>query len=277
MPAFELHAHTTASDGVLSPTQLVERAHARGLRALAVTDHDTTAGVPEAAARAAALGLELIPGLEASCEGPCAGGGAQEVHILGLFVDPASAALEGAFAALRERRRERLGEMLAKLASLGVHVPADAVPAHGARALGRPHVARALVALGHARDVQDAFERYLAIGRPAYLEKALLPAADGIRAIRAAGGLPVIAHPGRYPAPVDLDALAALGIGGIEVYYPAHKPEAQARFLADARRLGLVATGGADFHGDSKRAPDLGGQEMPEGVLEEVRGAVGRG
>ncbi len=271
MPSFELHAHTTASDGVLTPSALVEHALAAGLTALAVTDHDTLRGIPEAAARARELGLELIPGIEATCD--AAG---QEVHILGLFVDPASRELAQEFARLRARRIERMHEMIAKLRKIGIKVDAAEVMKREGASFGRPHLARALVASGAVASIDEAFRSYLGEGRPAYAAKALLPAAAGIAAIRAAGGIAVLAHPGRYKAPVPLEPLAAAGLGGLEVYYPTHNPEQTARFASDAHRLGLVATGGADFHGDPGRQPPIGGQPMPESVLEDVRRAAGR-
>jgi hypothetical protein len=302
VPAFELHAHTTASDGVYAPAALVERARERGLRALAVTDHDTLRGVPEAAARGLALGVEVIAGVEATCEAASKeGGGAPvEVHILGLFVDPGAAGdLERVFERLNARREERMHEMIAKLRALGIDVSfADVVAAQeaavieaaAARAaagkppkkkrsltvLARPHLARALVMRGAVGSAQEAFDRWLADGRPACCEKTLLPAADGIAAIRAARGIAALAHPGRYRTEVDLDALAALGLGAIEAFHPAHDETRAALYAAEARRLGLAASGGADFHGDSPRAPDLGGQPMPESILDDLRRAAGR-
>ncbi|HVY62580.1 MAG TPA: PHP domain-containing protein [Planctomycetota bacterium] len=272
---FELHAHTTCSDGVYTPSALVEHALASGLGALAITDHDTLRGVPEAAARGRELGVEVIPGIEATSDAG-APGEEREVHILGLFVDAGSRDLAQAFARLRTRRIERMHEMIAKLRKLGITIDAAEVMKREGASFGRPHLARALVAHRAVESVDEAFRKYLAEGRPAYVEKALLPSADAIAAIRAAGGLPVIAHPGRYKAEPDLDRLAAQGLGGIEVYYPTHDAERTAFYAAEAKRLGLVATGGADFHGDPGRKPAIGTQPMPADVLDNVRRAVGR-
>jgi hypothetical protein len=268
---FELHAHTTCSDGLLTPSALVEYALARGLRALAVTDHDTVRGHAEAAQRGRELGVEVIPGIEATCD--LAG---EEVHILGFFVESSSKALAEAFARLRARRIARMHEMAAKLRALGVAVDAAEVMSREGASFGRPHLARALVQAGHVASVDEAFQRYLAEGRPAFAPKALLPSADAIAAIRAARGVAVIAHPGRYRVPPDLARLVEMGLGGVETYYPTHTGEQVARYEAEARRLGIVATGGADYHGDPGRRPDLGGQPMPADVLDKLRKAAGQ-
>jgi predicted metal-dependent phosphoesterase TrpH len=276
MPArFELHAHTTCSDGVYTPSALVEHALASGLSTLAVTDHDTLRGIPEAAGRGRELGVEVIPGIEATSDAGLPGN-EREVHILGYFVDPASRDLAQAFARLRTRRIERMHEMIGKLKKLGVSVDAAEVMKLEGASFGRPHLARALVARGAVANVDEAFRKYLAEGRPAFVEKALLPSAEAIAAIRAAGGLAVIAHPGRYKESPDLDRLAAQGLGGIEVYYPAHDAERTAFYAAEAKRLSLVATGGADFHGDPGRKPAIGAQPMPDDVLDNLRRAAGK-
>jgi 3',5'-nucleoside bisphosphate phosphatase len=277
MPTFELHAHTTASDGVLTPSALVEYASWRGITTLAVTDHDTLRGIPEAAARGRELGVEVIPGIEATCDASAPGtGGELEVHILGLFVDPASRELAQAFARLRARRIERMHIMIGKLKQLGVRVDATEVMKAEGTSFGRPHLARALVSAGHCTTIGEAFDRWLSEGRPAFVEKALLPSAEAIESIRKAGGVAILAHPGRYKELPNLERLAGQGLGGLEVFYPTHPLEQQEFFLGEAKKLGLVASGGADFHGDPGRKPDIGGQPMPEGVLENVRKAARR-
>jgi predicted metal-dependent phosphoesterase TrpH len=260
---------------VLTPSALVEHALARGLVALAVTDHDTLRGIPEAAGRGRELGVVVIAGIEATADAVEAGG-EQEVHILGFFVDPGSRDLAQAFARLRTRRIERMHEMIGKLKKVGIVVDATEVMKLEGASFGRPHLARALVAAGACASTDEAFRRYLGDDRPAYAPKALLPTAEAIAAIRAAGGLAVLAHPGRYKKTANLERLTAQGLGGLEVYYPTHSAERQAAFAEEARRIGLVATGGADFHGDPGRRPDIGAQPMPEDVLENVRRAVGR-
>ena len=277
MPRFELHAHTTCSDGVYTPSGLVEHAFAAGLAAVAVTDHDTLRGIPEATARGRDLGVEVIPGIEVTCEAAAQVSGALiEVHILGLFVDAGAPSrdLTQAIARLRTRRLERMHEMIGKLKALGVRVDAAEVLKLEGASFGRPHLARALVAAGACTSTDDAFRRYLAEGRPAYCEKALLPSAEAIAGIRQAGGIAVLAHPGRYKEAPDLDRLAAQGLRGLEVYYPAHNEERTAFYAAEARRLALVASGGGDFHGDPGRKPPIGGQPMPDDILENLRRAA---
>jgi predicted metal-dependent phosphoesterase TrpH len=269
---FELHAHTTCSDGLLTPSGLIEHALARGLRACAVTDHDTVRGHREAQERGAELGIEVIPGIEATCEHR-----GDEVHILGLFVESGSKALAETFARLRARRIARMHEMIALLRREGVALDAAEIMKQEGAAFGRPHLARALVAAGKVGSIDEAFQRYLAEGRPAYVPKANLRAEDGIAAIRAARGVAVLAHPGRYKREPDLDLLLREGLQGLEVFYPSHSEEDTARYAREAQRLGLIASGGADYHGDPGRRPDLGGQPVPEGLLDELRRAAGRG
>ncbi len=264
----DLHAHTTRSDGVLTPSALVEHALARGVGTLAVTDHDTLRGLPEATARGADLGVEVIAGIEAT-----AFRDGQEIHILGFFVDPASRPLAETFARLRARRLERMHRMIERLADLGVRVDAAEVLTREGASYGRPHLARALVARGACASVDEAFERWLAEGRPAYVEKVLLPSAEAIAAIRAAGGVPALAHAGRYRREPDIAALSAEGLRGLEVYHPAHDAAATRRYASIARELGLAPSGGSDFHGDPGRRPDLGEIDVPAGCLDELNAA----
>lgn len=268
---FELHAHTTASDGVLAPAELIERAARRGLAACAVTDHDTTRGHAEARARAAELGLEFIPGIEATC-----GLSGAEIHIVGLFVDDSDGALEARFTLLRAAREARMREMIEKLRGLGIALDEAAVMSDRAAVHGRPHIARALLAAGHVTSEQEAFDRYLAEGRPACAPKAFLPSEEGIAAIRAARGVAILAHPGRYRREPDIESLRAQGLQGIEVWYPSHDSAQVARYEAEASRLGLLATGGADFHYVAAGRADLGSVPMPERVLDDLRRAAGR-
>lgn len=274
---FELHAHTTRSDGVLTPAALVEHALARGVKVLAVTDHDTVRGISEARERGRELGIEVIAGIELTCENGGGAGAGDAIDILGYFIDPASRELAAALGRLRARRVARVDAILARLRAEGVTVfDRPAVLRREASQFGHPHLARAIVAAGHAASVDEANRKWLAPGRPAHEPRAALAAADAIAAVRAAGGVAVLAHPGRYRAEPRLERLIEAGLGGIEVYHPTHAPEQVARFEAVARSLGLVATGGADFHGDPARRPDLGGQPMPERVLKDLERAAGR-
>lgn len=242
----DLHTHSTASDGVLAPAQLVALAGERGLQVLGLTDHDTTAGLAEAGPAAAARGLRLIPGLELSTQVE-----AGEAHILGYFVDPAYPPLVEALAQFRDAREGRAQRMVERLAEAGAPVSyARVVEIAGGGSIGRPHVARALVEAGHVVSINGAFDRYLVRGRPGYVERHRLVPPDAVRLVRAAGGVAVLAHPHSV---ADLDALLpellAAGLGGIECYYGDYDELQQRDLLALAARHDLVPTGGTDFHG----------------------------
>lgn len=268
----DLHAHTRASDGLLSPTELVAHARQTGLRALAVTDHDTTAGISEALTAAAGTELEVVPGVEISTYY-----GGVEVHLLGYFVDPASPDFARALSSRREDRDERAREMVERLRALEVPIDyEDVVREAGNGALGRPHVAAALVTRGWVRDKQEAFDRYLADGRPAAVPKPIFRLEDAIALLRSMDAVPVLAHPGLLKRPDLLPEMAALGLAGIEVFYPKHLPEQQRELLSFAQAHGLVATGGSDFHAPMQPAP-LGSQQVPLEVLEELRARRFRG
>jgi 3',5'-nucleoside bisphosphate phosphatase len=252
----DLHTHTTRSDGILTPDELIAAAAAAGIKTLAITDHDTLVGcryllrsdgVPE--------GLDLIPGIELNsvvAEPVALGEG--EVHVLGLGVDVEDDALEAALARQRDARRTRFEAMIQRLRDLGMSVDAalEQQPAtDDDDALGRPRIARAMIAAGFATSVEDAFNRHLSKGRAAYVPRHGLNAIDSIRAIRAAGGLASLAHFAEAPQHVGfIRELIDAGLNGLEVYYRAYEPATveSLRFLAS--NLRLVMTGGTDFHGD---------------------------
>ena len=216
----DLHAHSTASDGTATPTAAVEAAHRVGVVALALTDHDTLAGVAEAQVAADRLGLRLVPGVELSVHQD-----GTEVHLLGLHIRNV-VGLQSELEAIRDQRRLRAIAMVERLASAGAPIAFEAVlAASGGGAIGRPHVARALVAAGHVKDQREAFDRFLAFGRPAYVEKARLEIADGIAMIHRAGGLAVIAHPGAEGRRERIEPLVPLGLDGLEVRHPSHTAE----------------------------------------------------
>lgn len=262
MPKLDLHSHTTASDGLLAPTELVKLAQEVGLTTLAITDHDTTNGLAEAQVAAQAAGIELIPGVEFGCELPFG-----EVHMLGYLFDPAHPALVAKLAWLREGRLLRGREMVEKLQALGQPVQWARVQAiAGAGAVGRPHVAQALVELGAVADTNEAFSRYLAWGGPAYVPRRRLDPPDVIALMREAGGVAALAHPARIP---DLEALLArwvpAGLAGLETYYGEYDGPTVVRLAALANRFGLVPTGGSDYHARPLKdhAPLGGGPPVP--------------
>jgi predicted metal-dependent phosphoesterase TrpH len=251
----DLHTHTRRSDGVLEPAELAVAAAGAGVRLLAITDHDTLSAYRELrAAGAGPAGLEILPGIEINAVVPTSEGlWESELHVLGFGMDPDDAAFEAALAAQREERRARFERILARLRELDLGVDDEvAVLAPGADdALGRPTVARALVARGHAASVEDAFQRLLGGGLPAYVPRGGLDPAGAIRAIRGAGGLPVLAH---FRESVErtgvVRELVGLGLGGLEVYYRSWDQGTVDAVGAVARELRLVATGGSDYHGD---------------------------
>ncbi len=254
----DLHSHSTASDGSRAPADVLAAAHAAGLAAIALTDHDTVAGIEEAATAARALGIRLVPGVELS-----AVEGTVETHLLGLHLSRPEE-IEAGLAALREMRRERAERMVARLNELGVRITFDAVLEQAAgAAIGRPHVARAMVQEGWAKDLRDAFDRYLGNGRPAFVAKDHLSMTDAIAMIHRAGGLAIMAHPGHAGTLARLEALAAQGMDGVEVLHPSHGAEDVARLRTVADHLGLVPSGGSDWHGASEGARTLGAMHVP--------------
>ncbi|MDR7416855.1 MAG: PHP domain-containing protein [Armatimonadota bacterium] len=266
----DLHTHTTASDGLLNPRDLVHAARRAGVGVLGVTDHDTVDGIPEALEAAPNLGVTVVPGVELSVEY-----GEEELHLLGYFVDHRAGWFRDLLQELRASRVDRIREMVCRLRRLGVSVSFDEVTRSGQGAVGRAHLARALVSAGFVRTPAEAFERYLGRGKPAWVPRSTLSLEEALRAIREAGGLAILAHPGRSRVLAHVAALKAAGLDGIEVYYPEHTPQQVERLLALARDLGLLVTGGSDYHGDGVgTGATLGGQYVPPEVvraLEERR------
>ena len=258
----DLHAHSRASDGAFDPAAVVAMASEAGLVALALTDHDTLAGVPAARAAGASLGVRIVAGVELSVTQ-----GSREIHMLGLHIADVDA-LEAALADVRESRRTRAASIVLKLNALGVPITSEAVFREaGDGAVGRPHVARALMAGGWVRDFSEAFDRYLGAGRPANVEKQQITCAEGIRLIHQCGGLAVIAHPGPDGRRELLEPLVALGLDGVEVLHPGHRSEDIARLRALTEFFGLVPSGGSDWHGATAGARVLGAMRVPAAWL----------
>jgi predicted metal-dependent phosphoesterase TrpH len=246
----DLHCHSNVSDGVLPPAEVIARAAANGVHALALTDHDDVSGIPAAQAAADAAGLTLIPGVEISVSW-----GGQTVHVVGLRIDPAHPELAAGLADIRLGRIERAQRMAADLAQSGIHGAYEGAfdYAVNKQMLGRTHFARWLVAQGHATDMRGAFRRYLTRGNPGYVEHEWTSLENAVGWIRASGGMAVIAHPGRYAFNARelhllLDAFRALGGEGIEVITGSHHPSEYGKFADLARAFGLKASRGADFH-----------------------------
>jgi predicted metal-dependent phosphoesterase TrpH len=281
----DLHLHTTYSDGSHPPAEVLQMARAANVTALAITDHDTVDGITDAIEAGGALGIEVIPGIELSAREPQRSQDT-ELHILGYFLDWQSLDLHAALAHLRTTRHTRNPQMVAKLNELGIDITYDDVLAlAGNGAVGRPHIARVLMERGYVRSAKEAFDRYLAAGAAAYVPRELPAPAEAIALIRAAGGVPVLAHPSWLERSDQgifktCESLKAEGLMGIEVHYSTHKPEQTAQYLDTATRLELLITGGSDFHGVTK--PDIevgvgrGSLRVPEKLLEPLRNAAAR-
>lgn len=279
MNQVDLHAHTNASDGSLSPAMLVSRASRLALKVIAITDHDTVAGVAEGQAAGQAAGVEVIPGVEINTDVPGA-----EVHVLGYFVDHTHAELNTELARIREGRVGRARRMAEVLTGMGAPVTFERIlQIAGEGAIGRPHVAQALLEAGHISTYGEAFVKYIGRNSPAYVERMKFSPMEACALIRRAGGLPVLAHPvffdryGAIKAAFDLDAtlpeMLAAGLAGIEVYYPGYDAITIEHLLGIARRYGLLVTGGTDFHGIRASEPDLGGIYVPMKVVRRLRQA----
>jgi 3',5'-nucleoside bisphosphate phosphatase len=250
--------HSTASDGSRAPADVVRAAKKARLAAIALTDHDSVAGVAEARVAGEELGVRVITGVELS-----AVEGETETHLLGLHLRDASL-LERGLGELREMRTRRAEQIVQRLNGLGVHVAMSAVLAQaGTGALGRPHVARALIAEGWAVDSRDAFDRYLGAGRPAYVAKEQLEMRDAIAMIHAAGGLAVLAHPGAAATRERLESLRTQGLDGVEVKHPGHSSSETSRIRALTDQLGLLPSGGSDWHGAADGPRTIGMMQVP--------------
>ncbi len=259
----DLHMHSTASDGSRAPADVVHAAKQASLAAIALTDHDSVAGLAEARAAGAELGVRIVNGVELS-----AVEGETETHILGLHLRDTDV-LDRALAELRGMRDRRGREIVERLNALGVTVGFDDVLGQaGPGVVGRPHVARAMIASGWATDARDAFDRYLGAGRPAYVAKEQLGMADAIAMIHRAGGLAVLAHPGAGGTRERVEALRAMGLDGVEVKHPGHSPSETTRLRRLCEQLDLVMSGGSDWHGASDGPRTIGMMQVPADWLE---------
>lgn len=288
----DLHAHSTASDGVDLPERLPLLAQQAGLSAIALTDHDTTDGLPAAAAAAAEVGIDFVPGIEISADpGPRPGEPEDAprrgtLHILGLFVRHDDPLLAQVSARMRAARDSRNPAIVDKLRELGVQITAAEVTQlaaeQGTQSIGRPHIAQVLMAKGYVKSVQDAFNRYLGQGKPAYVRRDRMSAGDAIAAIHHAGGVAIMAHPIQLVRtnPDELEdfliRLQRVGLDGIETRHSDHSPALVKQYEALAHRLGLLTSGGSDYHG-SRKPVALGSQQVPLSVCQTLRDrAAGR-
>jgi len=267
----DFHLHTTFSDGTRTPEQTVSHALELGLSALAITDHDTIAGVSQALAAAKATSVRAIPGIEFSTDYE-----GQEVHILGFGMDIEAAALREALELMIRKRDERNVVILEKLGKLGLPLKLEQVLeiAQG-RVIARPHIARAMLQAGYVRSMQEAFDRYLAKGAAAFIERFSLTPQQACQAITHSGGLSVFAHPGKVRYQGLINELIPAGLRGLEIFHPDHAPSQKRKLLAIAKELNLLVTGGSDSHGPaSPRPAEMGSQRLPSEYVQALLEAL---
>jgi predicted metal-dependent phosphoesterase TrpH len=272
----DLHLHTTASDGRCSPKELVDRAAVAGVTTIGVTDHDTTAAIKEVSDIGHTRGIEVIAGIEITAVDET-----RDVHVLGYFIDPVNVQLSGFLTGQRNQRITRVKAIGDRLAQLGM--PVDIVPLvaraneAGGYSVGRPQIARAMVAAGYVSDTREAFDRWLAAGRPAFMPRAGAPPQEVIEIIHAAGGIASLAHPGQTGVDARIAAYAESGLDAIEVFHPDHDKPATDRYRGVAVRLNLLVTGGSDFHGDPSHGWEPGAVSLPHDEWLRLRDAAFHG
>lgn len=259
MDKIDLHVHTTASDGTMRPRDVVSLAAMLGLKAIALTDHDTMAGLQEAGETGELMGVSIVPGIEISCDYR-----GKEVHVLGYFLDPEAEKLKEYMAWVQESRRIRNEKILEKLQKKGFDISLTALEAeYPAANLGRTHIARKLMELGAVQNVKEAFRRYLDVGRSCYVAREYIPFAEGAKLIRDCGGVAVLAHPLQYGfTRTELEALVKAAVEakftGMEILYTGYTQNDVNKLYDLAEKYTLLPTGGSDFHGDNKPGVQLG-------------------
>jgi len=272
--ACDLHVHTTASDGLLSPQEVLCYAASKGLKAVGIADHDTTAGLRALEGLSSPISsVEVVPAVELNSEWK-----GRELHILGYYIPISRGPLSDLLTRLQDSRRRRVAETVKKLKALGMPVEESRVfELASGESVGRPHVAKAMLERGYVTSIKDAFDRYLGMGRPAYVERFHLSPEECVRAVREAGGVPVWAHPGTARSFSIIKILVENGLQGIEAYHPEHDHSMVEKCLNLAKEYNLIPTGGSDFHGLGKgEGGDLGSVVVPYEVVERLREAAGK-
>lgn len=258
----DLHIHSVASDGKLSVSTLVDEAGQRGMKVIAITDHDTVAGIPAALERAKKYpALTVIPGVEINTDVP-----GDEVHIMGYYMDYQNQELENSLIRMRSSRQDRAKKMVNLLSNLGLPVDWELVQKiAGKGSIGRPHIAQAMLEKGYVLSIKEAFEKYIGRQGPAYADRDKMLPEEAVRLIRKAGGLAVLAHPGTLKNREEmLSRLILAGLVGLEAYYSNYTEETKKKLVNLAKNFGLIATGGSDFHGlDSANETPMGGVYVP--------------
>jgi 3',5'-nucleoside bisphosphate phosphatase len=269
----DLHTHSTASDGIYAPADLLQQAHDIGLRVLALTDHDTTNGLDEASAKAEHLGINFIPGIEINTDV-----GSDEVHVLGYYLEYQRPEFQQVLQVLRDARVRRGQRMVELLNEQGVAISWERVREIAQGSVGRPHVAKALQEAGYVQSIPEAFDKYIGKGCPAYVPRYKLAPIDAIRLILSARGLPVMAHPIGLPGLDELrkwlPELVEAGLVGLETYYGPYTEEEELQLRALADQYHLIPTGGTDFHGPGIHPTPLGGRFVPFEAVERLKDAT---
>ena len=273
----DLHTHSTASDGLLTPSQLVRYAKSKGLTHISLTDHDTLDGLDEAIAESNSIkGIEVIPGVELSVEGYPG-----ELHILGYYLNHHDRKIRSILSEFKKARVERAKKIIIKLRNTGLNIGYEEVQILAKGTVGRAHIARVMVKKGFVESVEEAFNRYLSKGKPAYVPKKTLSLEKSIKLILDAGGIPVLAHPITLKLDTSefiglLNTMISYGLRGIEVYSARHTQEDIRKYLVISEKYGLIATGGSDFHGKGIMNIDLGCLDIPEKVLWDLKSELRR-
>lgn len=266
----DLHLHSHYSDGTFTPEEIVARARQQNLGAIALTDHDTVEGCEAVGNECAKVGIEFVVGTELTSEH-----NDHELHILAYFVDPKNERLLREIAKFQIVRQERIREMVAKINALGVPLKAEDVFAlANCKSPGRPHVARTLVRYGQCRTLDEAFDRFLKKGRPAWVPKSKMSALEAIELIHQAGGLAVMAHPGLNKTDESIPDLVAAGLDGIECFHTKHPPATAQHYLGMANKYSLLVTGGSDCHGLSKGKPLIGTVRLQREHFDKLKAAA---
>lgn len=263
----DLHLHTHCSDGLCSPSEVVETAAGAALTWMAITDHDTVDGLDEGSAEAQRVGIGFVPAIELSVEYRD-----QDLHVLAYWIDPTDPGLLTLLERASRARIKRARLIVSRLHGLGVRLSMDAVmeQARSSKSLGRAHIARALIEAGHVGTFADAFARYLGFGAPAYTPKETVSPVEALRVLREAGGVPVLAHPGVYQMDGTWEVLVRAGLAGIETDHPMHSARQVAGFRRLAERYDLVPTGGSDFHGGDFPQSSIGGTKVEALALDRL-------
>ena len=271
----DLHTHSTASDGIYTPTELLQQAHKIGLHVLALTDHDTTNGLDQASATAQQLGIDFIPGIEINTDV-----GNDEIHVLGYYLEYQRPEFQDVLQILRDARVHRGQRMVERLNEQGITVSWERVREIAQGSVGRPHVAQALMEAGVVQSISEAFDKYIGKDCPAYVPRYKLAPIDAIRLIRSANGLPVMAHPITLPGLDELrkwlPELVEAGLVGLETYYGPYTEEEERQLRALADQYHLIPTGGTDFHGPGIHPTPLGGRFVPSEAVERLKDAAVR-